>query len=34
VDARTIERLWGRLEEAARAEEVRRRLLDILRVTR
>jgi uncharacterized Ntn-hydrolase superfamily protein len=34
VDARTIERLWSRLEEAGRAEEVRRSLLDILRVTR
>lgn len=34
LDARTIERLWSRLEEAGEAEQVRRRLLDILRVTR
>jgi len=34
VDARTIERLWSRLEEEGRAMEVRRRLLDVLRVTR
>jgi len=34
VDARTIERLWRRLEEAGRADEVRRRILDVARVTR
>lgn len=34
VDERTIERLWTRLEEAGRAEEVRRRLLEIARVSR
>jgi uncharacterized Ntn-hydrolase superfamily protein len=32
VDARTIERLWKRLEEAGRADAVRRKLLDIQRV--
>jgi uncharacterized Ntn-hydrolase superfamily protein len=34
VDARTIDRLWLRLEEAGRADEVRRRILDIARVSR
>ncbi len=34
VDARTVERLWALLEEAGRAEEVRQRLLDLVRVTR
>ena len=34
VDARTVERLWERLEEAGRAEEVRARILEIARVTR
>jgi uncharacterized Ntn-hydrolase superfamily protein len=32
VDARTIERLWTRLEEAGRAEAIRRRMLDLQRV--
>jgi uncharacterized Ntn-hydrolase superfamily protein len=32
VDARTIERLWRRLEETGRAETIRRRLLDLQRV--
>ena len=32
VDARTIERLWTRLEEAGRAADVRRQLLDLQRV--
>ncbi|HEY8550176.1 MAG TPA: DUF1028 domain-containing protein [Vicinamibacterales bacterium] len=32
VDARTIARLWQRLEEAGRAVEIRRRLLDLQRV--
>ena len=32
VDARTIERLWQRLQEAGRAEAIRRRLLDLQRV--
>jgi uncharacterized Ntn-hydrolase superfamily protein len=32
VDARTIARLWQRLDEAGRATEVRRRLLDLQRV--
>jgi uncharacterized Ntn-hydrolase superfamily protein len=32
VDARTIERLWQRLEAAGRAAEIRRRFLDLLRV--
>jgi uncharacterized Ntn-hydrolase superfamily protein len=32
VDSRTIERLWRRLEESGRADEVRRRLHDLLRV--
>lgn len=32
VDARTIERLWKRLEEAGRADAIRRRLLDLQRV--
>jgi len=34
VDARTIERLWSRLEEVGRAGEVRERLLAIARVDR
>ena len=32
VDARTIERLWKRLEETGRADATRRRLLDLQRV--
>jgi uncharacterized Ntn-hydrolase superfamily protein len=32
VDARTVARLWQRLEEAGRADAVRRQLLDLLRV--
>jgi uncharacterized Ntn-hydrolase superfamily protein len=32
VDARTIERLWQRLEETGRADAIRRRLLDLQRV--
>lgn len=34
VDARTVARLWSRLEEAGRAEEVRLRLVEVLRVGR
>ena len=34
VDARTIERLWARLEEGGRADEIRVLLLDIARVSR
>lgn len=34
VDQRTIERLWSRLEEAGDADEVRRRILGIARVSR
>ncbi|HLU29560.1 MAG TPA: DUF1028 domain-containing protein [Glycomyces sp.] len=34
VDARTIERMWARLEEAGRADEVRERLMEIVRVSR
>lgn len=34
VDAETIEALWGRLEEQGRAEELRVRLLEVLRVRR
>ena len=34
VDARTIERLWSRLEERGRADEVRRTFLDLSRVRR
>ncbi len=34
VDAQTVERLWERLEEAGRAEAVRRQLLEVLRVRR
>ncbi len=34
VDARTIERLWARLAEEGRADEVRERLLAIARVSR
>lgn len=34
VDARTIEQLWVRLEEAGRADEIRLRLMEINRVTR
>ena len=32
VDARTIERLWTRLEEAGRADAIRRRMLELQRV--
>jgi hypothetical protein len=32
VDARTIERLWKRLEETDRADAIRRQLLDLQRV--
>jgi uncharacterized Ntn-hydrolase superfamily protein len=32
VDARTIERLWTRLQESGRADGIRRRLLDLQRV--
>jgi uncharacterized Ntn-hydrolase superfamily protein len=34
VDARTIERLWSRLEEVGRAEEVREQLMAVARVDR
>jgi uncharacterized Ntn-hydrolase superfamily protein len=34
VDERTIERLWSRLEEGGRADEVRERILEIARVSR
>jgi uncharacterized Ntn-hydrolase superfamily protein len=34
VDARTIERMWSRLEEAGKARAVRERLLAVTRVTR
>lgn len=34
VDERTVERLWSRLEEAGDADEVRRRILAIARVSR
>ncbi len=34
VDSREIGRLWERLEEAGRADEVRRRLLDVQRIRR
>jgi uncharacterized Ntn-hydrolase superfamily protein len=34
VDARTIERIWSRLEAAGQADAVRERLLEIQRVTR
>lgn len=34
VNDATVARLWTRLEEAGRADEVRRRLLDVLRVRR
>jgi len=34
VDARTVARLWARLDEAGRADEVRQKLLAITRVTR
>jgi hypothetical protein len=34
VDARTIERLWSRLEEAGKAEEVRRKLMGVVAVRR
>jgi hypothetical protein len=34
VDGRTIARLWERLEDAGQAETVRRRILEIARVTR
>ena len=32
VDAKTVARLWQRLEEAGKAEAIRRQLLDLLRV--
>jgi hypothetical protein len=32
VDARVIAQLWRRLDEAGRADEIRRRMLDLLRV--
>ena len=32
VDARTIERLWKRLDEAGKAEAIRRKLLDLQRI--
>lgn len=34
VDARTIERLWSKLEQAGQAAEIRKQLMDINRVTR
>lgn len=34
VDDRTVDRLWSQLEEAGRATEVRRRILEIARVNR
>ena len=34
VDAATIERLWSQLEEEGRAEDVRRRLLEVQRIRR
>ncbi|MDH3270413.1 MAG: DUF1028 domain-containing protein [Gemmatimonadota bacterium] len=34
VDERTVDRMWERLEEQGRAEEVRRRILSIARVSR
>jgi uncharacterized Ntn-hydrolase superfamily protein len=34
VDSETVERLWGKLEEAGRADGVRVRLLEVLRVRR
>jgi uncharacterized Ntn-hydrolase superfamily protein len=34
VDAELIERLWSRLEEKGRADEIRKQLMDIVRVTR
>jgi hypothetical protein len=34
VDARTIEQLWKRLEEAGRAGEIRKYLMQMNRVTR
>ncbi|MGK0296949.1 MAG: putative Ntn-hydrolase superfamily protein [Gammaproteobacteria bacterium] len=34
VDARTIDRLWSRLEEVGRAEEVRERIMAVARVDR
>ena len=34
VDAATIARMWSELEEAGRADEVRRRLLDVQRIRR
>jgi hypothetical protein len=32
VDGKTIERLWGRLQEAGKADAIRRRLLELQRV--
>jgi hypothetical protein len=32
VDARTIDRLWQRLREAGRADEIRKRLVELQRV--
>jgi len=34
VDSGTVERLWEKLDEAGKADEVRVRLLDLLRVRR
>jgi len=34
VNGATVERLWTRLEEAGRADAIRRQLLDVLRVRR
>lgn len=34
VDAETIDRLWSRLEGAGKADDIRRRLLEVLRVRR
>jgi murein L,D-transpeptidase YcbB/YkuD len=32
VDARTIERLWGKLQEVGKANEIRRRMLELQRI--
>lgn len=34
VDQRTVDRLWSRLEAEGRAEAVRRRILEVARITR
>jgi hypothetical protein len=34
VDARTIERMWSKLAEAGKAEEVRRKLMALVAVRR